>query len=218
MVASFLDLTRVSNDAVNDIIAVDPESPLIGTGNCLIERQGAAATGRAITYFNTTPFPHGVINGKIAGLFRLVANAGSGRTIRVGFGCCYSQNDLVAGGSAYFGYLHRTSIGGDKWQVEIMKTTNGIENQSSLALSVSTSLWADDTLKAFEFQWEFISASQMDLTIRLGDATDFSDLAVALQHSDTSSPLITSVNEGIAFRSTQATFQMKLDKMRFARV
>jgi hypothetical protein len=73
---------------------------------------------------------------------------------------------------------------------------------------------------ALEFQWEVLinETNGVDLVVRYGTATDFSNLADIIHYVDTSSPYTTSRGEGICWTSIFQTQTYLLDQTSLYRI
>ena len=118
------------------------------------------------------PYPHGSTEGRLRSILRYHSNV---LNCRFGFACMQSQANLVSGGQAYAAVLTR---GVPSHYIDLIKITAGIASSTLIARS-PLDLWSWGTTLTLEFAWKLDLANEggIILHVRLGTATDYSDLA-----------------------------------------
>jgi hypothetical protein len=205
----FTQFTRYKSHATNIFLGVGVDSPIDGSGSaeCVVVDSGQ----HAALLNSSLVIPRGLTNGKLRALFLLRENVGFGRTIRFGFVFNQSQQNILASGQAYYLAFYRTSIGSDQWRIQFYKITNGVANVTLLTEAATANEFQDNVVKALEVEW-ITTPTSVDIVVQSGDSPDFTDLVQEFTFSHNSSPLLTSVNEGLAFFSNQATCKILVDK------
>ena len=137
--------------------------------------------------------------GKIRSLFRV---EDIGNSTHQGLYCLASVGDLANGSGNCYGVNFKSPENDfhlNKYTGSGLVTYSGTSGggMTNLQNTSSGTAWADDTLIAVELEWDASSGTQVDLIVRTGSATDYSDLAQILSHTDASSPHVTSLGEGI---------------------
>ena len=151
----------------------------------------------AAIYLDTTNHARGFVLGRIRTLIRVDQEVD-----HAGIYCLGSvAAGITSGGNSYvFGPA------GSTHELTLSKLDNGLFDETpSVINATGVTMGAAPTgIKAIELEWK------ADLTIfggtqlicRAGDAIDFSDLAIVFQGVDESSPILTSLSEGLfAFRA-----------------
>jgi hypothetical protein len=193
-------------------VSIDNATPLVGSGSLFIDFSGSSNSSRG----NLLPKDPGslsgkLIRGKIRALFQytvLASNNGPGLF------CLASQRDLSSTGSCYFISFKRDQIN----RLTLYKSNNvgttieEIGGLTPLAFAVlSTSA---NTTYSLELEWyvDIPNLSGTQLKVRVGSATDFSDLALVMSTIDVSSPLTTTVGEGISLSGSGGSNDYRADK------
>ena len=140
----------------------------------------------------------GFTKGKIRSLFRCTANTGTALNSNIGLWCLSSVENMIGTGS------------GDAYGVGIAPAASA--NVRLRKIDQNFGEWFDDadlavanksfiagTTVAMELEWnvDIPGIGGVNLVVRVGDATDFSDLSEVINIVDSSSPYTTGFAEGI---------------------
>ena len=182
--------TNPNNEAA---VASPSGVPVIGTGTL---RMRVGASGNSINIIPVFPGALATDRGLLAGKIRTVMrwNA-SGGVSYWGLMALQSALDMTTGTHNAYGLACNTFSSANN--IHIAQFDNTIlAGWGSLAASPSNT-FMDDVPIALEFEWDATSLTSVVLTVRKGSMTDFSDLAPLLSFTDTVSPHVTSVAEGL---------------------
>lgn len=126
--------------------------------------------------------PHAFTKGALRTLIKPVSFTG---LVRIGVTCMQSGRDVHNVGACYFAHLSNSSIVLGKGDLHVFTT-----------LATVPFTLTSGVVTALELQWLTLidEISGVDLTVKTGVATDFSDLAEVIHMVDTSTPL--SVTQG----------------------
>jgi hypothetical protein len=181
---------------------IDTSAPLVGSGSLKITTNTTGVVELVRADSGERAFTKGRIR-------TLMKATGPLTNPWAGIYCMASQADLTATGSCYC--LVLGSAAGNV--VRIIKQTAGLDNGSG---SVASAAFAVDvgTLYCLELEWDYdpVTWSGTRLSGRAGVQSDFSDLTELVTYTDTSSPLTTSVGEGIFVASFSASETYFFDK------
>ena len=151
---------------------------------------------------NTLPslsslLPHAFTRGAIRTLIKTVTLPSQ---IQVGLYCMANTRSAIQGVSRSSYYVHFKNTGVSTGEIRILKNSGGIGGASSVLSTFSTTNKPNGSIFSLEFQWEVLidEIGGVDLIVRTGLLTDFSDLIDVIHIVDTSSPLILTQGEGIA--------------------
>jgi hypothetical protein len=166
-------------------VAIDTATPLVGSGS--LQMVLSLSTGRCNLRLSSA-HSRGFLKGKVRTL--LQPNS-AGTTLKMGLYCMASQADITTDGSFYRLMWYNGAV-------RLDKPTSGIDHSPTELTSSAYSLSAGQTI-ALELEWAYDLAEWggTRLVGRVGSATDFSDLAEVIAYTDTSTPLSTSVGEGL---------------------
>ncbi len=175
-----------------------PLSPIIGTGSLRLTQY--SVTEGLINLYNTGYSP-GFTKAKWRSVLRPVSMLGI-TNYSLGFVFMQSQLNLTGGtGSCYFAHLSVNANGTNARFIIRKFVGTGLQTN----LGASTTLYTGSNLgtilgtnNAVEVEWDASSGTQVDITIRRTlNSTSFASLTLETSITDSSSPLITSVGEGI---------------------
>lgn len=175
-------------------------TPITGTGSLRVQQ--FSVTESLINMYRSG-YTLGVLKGRFRSVFRPLAFAGI-TNYSAGFVFMQSQLNLTGGtGAAYFAHL-TVQAGGTNAKFIIRKfLATGLQTN----LTAPTTLYTGPSLgtilgqnTAFELEWDASSGTQCDITIRRNlNSTSFAGMTVETTLSDTTSPLIVTSGEGLAF-------------------
>jgi hypothetical protein len=178
--------------AANALVTLDTINTITGTSSLRI----AGNSGFAVGYANILPskaslHPHGFTRGALRALFKPVG-LGSGR--QIGLSCMQSDRNITTTGTVFY------SAEATGTALVLNKGTSSIQS-SRTQLATTSYTMVVGTVFALELQWDLLldELNGIDLVVRLGTLTDFSDLTQVLHYIDTSSPLQISRGEGILY-------------------
>lgn len=182
-------------------------SPPIRGASSLLTFNGAGDAGTKIQIQPKPAFSSGQLKGKLRTLVHVIPTAGGVK--EAGLYCLSGQTNLITTGNCYLAYF-TTAL--NNFNFIIAKSGNGIEGfGSAMALATSPTMqWAEGTTFALEFVWDATGTSAV-LVLRLGSATDFSDLTNLLSYEDTTSPFLTSSGEGLFHSDVSSPMQVLWD-------
>lgn len=188
-------------------VAIDPIGPILGSGSLLLGPNGTA--GRRINGIRANT-PNSFTSGRARLLLEPVV---IGTTEQIGFAFQLSQADLTGGSGLAYAFLLVHSVS-STWLPRIYKMTAGVATSTLLATGTSRTVPINTTL-AVEVQWilDIPNLGGIQITIKLGTATDYSDLVLdaALNILITSSVLTTSVGEGPCLNTNAGTGSYRYD-------
>jgi hypothetical protein len=143
----------------------------------------------------------GILKGRIRSIIQPDVISGAS-TYLAGFTFMQNQLDLTGGSGSFYGAFYIANNGGTTTRFTIRKYSVGLESAlggSSLLLTGSLGTFAPGTPTVMEIEWDASSGTQVDFILRAStNDTNFDNLAVVSTVSDTVSPLVTSVGEGLA--------------------
>lgn len=196
-------------------IYTDDTAAITGSGSLLITNTTAAYRWGNVTSGQT--IVRGLTSGRLRGQFLIEGIAGGGSEFRGGLCCMQSQHDMASGGACYGFNFQLLGGTGGAYRVELWKYLNGLDTNFGSQLTASGGgEWSLGTLKMLEAEWQ-VSGNSVVLTLRTGNNPNFSDLSDRLKYTDVSSPLLTSVNEGIQATAFNTQFDMRVDTYTIAR-
>ena len=178
-------------------VDLDGSSPIIAGGSLFID--AVMSPERVSLYNNTYAF------GQTAGLIRSIVQVAALTTTgteRVGF--AFMQNSPTLYGPADMGYgaFMSGTNGFGSPRIAIVKFTIGLPSTPT-ELAFTTSFIAPTLGSNFVFEVQWAADLGMYggtlITVRYGTGTSFGSLADVLTFTDTSSPIITSAYESLAF-------------------
>jgi hypothetical protein len=184
--------TSVSGGKVAEVIHYTA-SPIIGNRSLSIEDSGGVSgspiAGGAV-YPVTPTYSRGFVMGRLRTLIR-VDDPG----IHAGIYCMASQDIGIAGaGSAYvFGPVGASN------ELHLSRVSSGVSSVSLLDLvDLGVNLTTGVT-KAIELEWKSDIGifGGIQFKIRIGNATDFSDLSLVSTYTHVDTPLTASAAEGL---------------------
>lgn len=200
----------VSHSSGSATHSLSASSPLEGTSSLVISSSGAAT--RTIAGLTSGA---AVTTGKIRTLFNISDATSNGFGV---FGMM--QSSIAHGSSAYWAALNFTST-------TLVRLKKGVADD--LAASIGDLATATHgfsggyqaaTTYALQLQWQRDSDSGFVLlTVSIGVATDFSDLAVKITHTDNSSPYSSGLSAGVGYESENSSARnVKVDMTQIFRV
>ena len=199
----------VFNRSTTDIIpSLDIFSPIADTASLKILHP--TGSDLHLSAYNTT-YTRGVIKGKIRTLLQPVDLTGAG-TFSIGMYFMGSDDDVINTGDCY-GAFYLADAGGASTRFAIRKFTGGFSSSSNLYLGASVGLVSEGTITAMEVEWDATSGTEVDITLRqiIGD-TDFGNMITETSLTDSSSPFLTTVSEGLAsFNEPSSSTEWNLD-------
>lgn len=168
--------------------------PLVGTGTMRMRAQSGALQ-LIPTFPSATATARGLTAGKIRSVVRWDNHGG---VARFGLVAMQSVLNLTTGtgsqGNAYvclFDTASATNV------IRLGKMSTMFLGEWNTLMSSAPAQFVSQTARAVEFEWDASSGVNCALVVRTGSALDFSNLTVLLDYIDTSSPLLTSVAEGL---------------------
>lgn len=188
-------------------VGLDIGNPLVGAGSLRIDNKNLLTTIAAATLRLNNTFAD---RGFVKGMGRTLLNCdvlASASIYHIGLLAMMSVADVTAAStSCYFAGLQNIAGGSERW--EVTKYTNGLLNAGTALGTSGSNLPSAGQTRALEFTWIYDTA-QFDggiaLVLKVGTATNFSDLATVISVVDISSPLSASVGEGCIFRHADTT-------------
>ena len=186
--------------------------PIAGNASLLIDMttSGADTKINATTTDTNVNFPKGFTKGKIRTLFKVIASAATEKTF--GLSAMQSQGSIFSSTGSF--YVARVTVGtsGFVSKIELMKniSNTGLVGLTTVLGTHTVSISAS-TVFSLELQWIYdaVELQGTNLIVRLGYATDFSDLGQIITVTDLLNYRSTSVAEGI-FGTCPSTGTMKL--------
>jgi len=186
--------------AVLDII-----SPLKDVGSLRIDNSDImASVDRCMASARlTSAHQRGVTKGRARTLVHFkTASYSSNGECGIGLYCMQNQADIMASGGAAYMFTLSSYSPNHRWRLG--KCTNGITGYfdvTSLAAEIMTFTPVTGTTYAMELEWVYdaVELGGTLLVARAGEADDFSDLQEIYKLTDTSSPLTTSIGEGLCY-------------------
>lgn len=179
----------------NPIIALDS----IGVGGSL-KVQHDSGMGLFMNAYNTT-YAGGILKGRIRSLISPYTLSGAS-TYLAGFTFLQDQLDLTSGSGSFYGAFYIANNGGTTTRLMIRKYSSGLVSAlggTDIYTGSSLGTFVTGTPSAVEIEWDASSGTQVDFILRAAtNDTDFDNMAVVTTVSDTVSPLVSSVGEGIA--------------------
>ena len=184
----------VFNKSTTDIIAsIDIFTPVVDTGSLNVFHP--TGSDLYLSTYNTT-YTRGVIKGKIRTLIQPVDLTGPS-TYSAGIYFMGSDDDVINTGDCY-GAFYVADAGGSSTRFSIVKFTGGFSGAFNLYLGASVGLVAEGTITAMEVEWDASSGTEVDITLRrVIGSTDFGAMITETSLTDSSSPFVTSVSEGL---------------------
>ena len=166
--------------------------PVLGTGTLRMR----IGTGGAMNIIPVFPGALATDRGLLAGKIRTVMRwNNSGGVSYWGLMALQSALDMTTGTHNAYGLAFNTLGGANNIHIAQFDNTV-LVGWTSLAASASNAFMNNVPI-AVEFEWDATSLTSVVLTVRKGTMTDFSDLAPLLSFTDTVSPHVTSVAEGL---------------------
>lgn len=150
---------------------------------------GMGSGAQVVAVPKDPPYPHaGVTHGFLRTLLRY---DDTGLRSQAGLLCMCNQDNLLAwqGGKGYGAVLDNHVADGTR-MIKLVRFDNGIYDLALggaiLAVSLANLAWSLNTLHAMELSWRLEPSppDRIVLTVRLGSASDFSDLAPVEQLAD----------------------------------
>jgi hypothetical protein len=181
--------------------AIDGTNPLVGAGSLLLTNTSDLSYANIQTMHCVYTANKGFTRGRLRTLIKVHSS-----TVRGMFGVYFmaSQADVTASGSCYYATLVRDLNAGTR-TLRVDKVTSGLDQQypsgTPTTFATVSSAFSVDTTKALEVEWVSDAAvlAGTRIIVRTGDQTDFSDLAEVMDYTDTTSPLTTTVGEGLCW-------------------
>lgn len=200
------------------LVNIDNATPIVGVGSLSTVVSDTGALTERLTIQNNT-YSNGLSTGRIRSVIRIddlvTDNIG-----HVGFVCM--QNTLTAYNTNDAGYAVTLSGGNglSSPTVNIIKFNNTFTASPSVVDSASATV---TTSSAFVFQMDWVSDFALlgGTLIRgyLGEATtDFNNLVQVVEYTDLSSPILSTVTEGliqVLFSGVANNFDVKWDETSF---
>lgn len=191
-------------------VSLEIVSPIVGNGSLKLASQASAASGMNMYL---TSLAHGFTKGRMRTLIKMVTIPNADN---VGFGFTFLQSALDLSttgtpGSSYFLSWGRVGAGGGGGNLvwNITKRTSGLA-AATAGTSLYTGVLAASANDYYPIQIEWVAdvsaLGGTRITFSRGtlNSTDFNTLGVISDLIDSSSPLTTSVAEGIAFANSVA--------------
>lgn len=192
-------------------------TPILGTGSLRVE--GYVITDQFVNIYNTTAVEIGLKKGRFRSVLNPKGITGTG-TEKYSFGCVFMQSQLnVSGGSGscYFAHLSVRN-GGTNAQFYIRKfVSTGLQGDTLATTTLYSGLNLGTILgqnTAVEVEWDADSGTHCDITIRRAlNTMSFGSLILETTVTDSVSPLLTTVGEGIAMTNglTSGTYTWLCD-------
>lgn len=211
---SLADWTQVSSGPAGTV-SIDVTTPMVDSGSLTYVAAAGIATRAGHTFVLTSPpFSSGFTKGRIRTLARW--NTGGqitvdGRKWQSGIICMMSAADVTVDGGGESCYTWAIGSGQNvatnQFEIVLMKNVDGLAG----ATGTHTSLHEENTLGAYppsagdfwpielEWQADLAGLGGTRLIGRMGtkNSTDFGTLTDLIDIVDTTSPLLTSVGEGL---------------------
>ena len=172
-------------------IAPTTSSPLVGSKS-LRMTAGPASSGTlaAGTAMRNVTQEYAFTIGRYRSVFKQSSAVGS--TGYFGFAVMQSAANPLSTGQ-----LYTCQFGGGG--VGIYKYSSGGLNGSGSALATAVSVYSAGTAFAAEFEWiaDLTNLGGVALTVRVGTALDYADLADVLTYTDSASPFTTTAGESL---------------------
>lgn len=192
--------TYVGNATVN----LDTLNTIIGSSSLrIIGTSGASGGIVNILPSRASLRPHALTRGKLRTLIKPVV---LGTQSQAGISCLQSLRDIRNFGFFYIAQTDHLSN-----SILLGKGSSGLDSATTTLGSSSYTMVAGTTF-ALELQWEVLidEINGVDLVVRLGALTDFSDLTDIIHYIDVSSPNTISRGEGIMY-NTGATVSNNIE-------
>jgi hypothetical protein len=175
---------------------IDPGSPVLGSGSLLLKNTGfgGSLNVTSLVALSDSLYTPGLLKGRM----RQVVNITSANRTRAGFSFMHSHADISPStGRAWYEAIALADFSGSQRRWGISRYTNGFFSGTTL-FSSGTPVWSFSTTFTMEVEWNYDLADLggLRITLRVGTATDFSDLAVVYNTIDTSGLITTSLGEG----------------------
>ncbi len=167
-------------------VTLETISPILNTSSLKLTSTAVNARAILLPSLTASPLrPHALVKGAIRTLIKPVAFTGSNS---IGLTCLQSARDVRTSGTAYNASLRNGSIVLTKGNIH----TNTILASSAFTLTAGV-------VTALELQWivAIDEINGVDLVVKTGTMTDFSDLAEVIHYVDISSPLSITYGESL---------------------
>ena len=199
----------VINTTANFATSLEISTPLVGNGSLRQAFGPQVAAGHGANLHLTGSFARGFTKGRIRTLLRVRTRPASTNDVNTGAGiiCMQSALNVTASGSCYFaGWGHNEAATGDNTRrFYILKVDGGLSDTSVSASQYladsSTVTTTDGDYYPLEFEWQvdIPNLGGVRLILRRGtlNSTDFGTLATVYDIIDSTSPLTTTVAEGV---------------------
>jgi len=220
----FRIMTRYKSTSTRVSAYLDPRSPILGDCSLAFEAHPSFNNFDSLQ-LSPGNLPHALFKGKLRILFRWdTSTDGSAvnRFQQFGFYFMSSTAQLNTTGNLYKCVVIQNGTGADAGNRVCLykKTGNGgfAGSETNLARSAS-GVFVNGTIYGLEVTWDSLTTpSQVAMTVKIGTATDYSDLASLLTYTDTSSPYTTTVGEGLFFQySNTGSMLVRLDNYQVSR-
>jgi hypothetical protein len=195
------------------LVVLEGATPIVGSGSLKIN---ATVTTERVTLYNTT-YTNGLTAGYIRSNMRIPVHSTTGEA-RAGF--AFMQNVATINGVTDTGYAAFLSSdnGLTSPRIHVVKFTTGLPN-SPTDLASTTSFTAPTIGSNFCFEVQWIADVGVfggtQIIVRYCTGLSFASLVDVITVVDTSSPIITSSFETIAFaKQHTGTFQALYDETR----
>jgi hypothetical protein len=169
-------------------LTIDPTAPLVGSGSL---RMHLRDSGAECNLGLSDAHPRGLLKGRVRTLVR--QTTGFLTNHRVGLYCMAQALDITQGSErAFYRYCLKDQT------LLLDKGDEGLSNGTTSLGSVAHT-WTLALTVALELEWDYDLDrwGGAQLIGRVGTRTDFSDLSAVITVTDSSSPLATSVSEGL---------------------
>ena len=181
-----------ANQGLNLVGPIVGTSSLTATGTSFIEWHAQR---------NNT-FSRGFDKGKVRTLMRTNSIGFSVSSFLPGIFCLSDVEDITPGGTSFYCVIAKPQNVANN--VKLKKINDGIGDiDSTTSLIEGTKDFSVGTTIALELEWiaDLVTLGGTLLTVRVGDALDYSDLAPLMSIVDTTSPYTTGFAEGLVLQT-----------------
>lgn len=192
------------------LVAIDILAPILNTGSLKVGPESSIADAAFCAVPKNPPYPHGYTRGKLRSLIE-VASTGAEQH---GLTCMQSQENVTGAAGAFYALELDTLSLLNK--INLVKYSAGLQGSKTTLATGANNGFTLNTPKAVEIEWnmDLAELGGVQLIVRSGDATDFSDLVQLHNVIDTTSPLSTTVGEGLYAKRTSNALEVRFDETR----
>ena len=113
--------------------------------------------------------------------------------------------DLTGGATAFNVLAAGEQNGGVNREIRLLKYASGMDSSPTVLFAHTLPSFSFDATFSMEIEWSVIGGTSLNSIVRLGTATDYSDLAEEFNATDGSPVGTTSSGEGLAAKQESAS-------------